>query len=448
MLAPTHSVFGIFLTLIILAVFGIQWSLHWTILLVAILGAIMPDIDHPKSVIGKMFYFISAPIERRYGHRTITHSFIGWVISSVIFALLVLFGVFIFGFVLKFEIGGLDLWPRWIAAFSISYMSHLLLDMLNPRGSQMFWPDPGRDVMPRNPKFRPESGSRVEILIFIILFALMLLAFPISKYGIASSLRWLLATPGSAIQEFKSLKTHTYVDFKGYFTETREPVEGTAEILDTDKQRLVILYQGLVPRSSKSEGGNIYTLSDELAADITASHVRIKRTNRPVKIEKKEFKNQSREYLLSQIPKGAFISGSVHLPEGMDIEFPVYPGTYKIMDQKGNDLILNYASREQIEKLALTEYFDLQKRKDQANLDQLEAQADKIKQQVRTVESGGGLTPLGRKILLSKEDIEKQQSQLAELKGQFDEINVKIDELKIKIKARKFVFSGEVYLRQ
>jgi len=61
---------------------------------------------------------------------------------------------------------------------------------------------------------------------------------------------------------------------------------------------------------------------------------------------------------------------------------------------------------------------------------------------------GGGLTPLGRKMLLSKEDIEKQQSQLAELKGQFDEIYVKIDELRIKIKARKFVFSGEVYLRQ
>ena len=226
MLAPTHSVFGIFLTLIILAVFGIQWSLHWTILLVAILGAIMTDIDHPKSVIGKMFYFISAPIERRYGHRTVTHSFIGWAISSVIFALLVLIWIFIFGFLLKFDVGGSDLWPRWIAAFSISYMSHLLLDMFNPRGSQMFWPNLGRDVMPRNPKFRPESGSRVEILIFIILFALMLFAFPISKYGIASSLRWLLATPGSAIQEFKALKTHTYVEFKGYFTETKRSGNG------------------------------------------------------------------------------------------------------------------------------------------------------------------------------------------------------------------------------
>ena len=437
MLAPTHSVFGIFLTLIILAVFGIQWSLHWTILLFAIIGSIMPDIDHPKSVIGKMFYFISAPIERRYGHRTITHSFVGWAISSVIFAFLVLVGVFIFGFVLKFEVGGLDLWPRWIAAFSISYFSHLVLDMFNPRGSQMFWPDPGRDVLPKNPKYRPESGSKVEILIFIILFVLMLFAFPISKYGIASSLRWLFATPGSAIQEFKSLKTHTYIEFRGFFTETKELVEGRGEILDVDKGRIIVLYNN-----------KLYTLSDELAADITASHVRIKRTNTPIKIERKDFNNQSREILLAQIPKGALVSGTVRLPAGLDIEFPVYPSSYKPMEQKSDDLILSFAVKEQIASLALTENFNLQKRKDQANLTQLEAQANKIRSQIRSIESGGGLTPLGRKMLLSKEDIEKQQSQLAELKGQYDEINVKIDELRLKIKARKFVFSGDVYLRQ
>ena len=183
MLAPTHSVFGIFLTLIILAVFGVQWGLHWTIILFAVLGAIIPDIDHPKSIIGKIFLPISIPLERRYGHRTVTHSLIGWAISSLIFAVLIIFGIFIFGFVLKFDVGSLDLPPRWIAAFSISYFSHLILDMFNRRGSQMFWPDPGRDVIPRNPKFRPESGSRIEGLIFLILLALTLfgISYPVIK---------------------------------------------------------------------------------------------------------------------------------------------------------------------------------------------------------------------------------------------------------------------------
>jgi len=327
--------------------------------------------------------------------------------------------------------------PRWIAAFSISYFSHLVLDMLNKRGSQMFWPDPGRDVIPKNPKFRPESGAKVEILIFFILVALMFLAFPISKYGIVSSLRWLLATPGSAIEEYKTYKNHAYLEFNGIMEETRQPVEGAGEILDVNNKRLVILYKG-----------NIYTISDELAADITAAHVRVKRTNIPIIIEHKEFKNDSRERLLSEIPRGGLVSGTVHLPEGMQITFPTYPGYYKTMQQKGNDLILSFASKEQIEQLALNEYFDLQIKKDQAELSRLYADQEKAKGQINEIESGKGLTPLGKQLLLSKEDAEKQKVQLAEQTSQLNEISVKIEELKVKMKARKFVFSGEVYLRQ
>jgi inner membrane protein len=91
MLAPTHSVFGMFMTLIILAVFGVQMSLHWSILLVAVLGALMPDIDIPKSFIGKIFWFISIPLERKFGHRTITHSLLGWVIATIIFSVIMLY---------------------------------------------------------------------------------------------------------------------------------------------------------------------------------------------------------------------------------------------------------------------------------------------------------------------------------------------------------------------
>jgi hypothetical protein len=309
--------------------------------------------------------------------------------------------------------------------------------MLNPRGSQMFWPDPGRDVIPKNPKFRPESGARIELFIFFILIALMFLAFPLSKYGIVSSLRWLLATPGSAIEEYKTYKNHAYLEFNGIMGETRTPVQGVGEILDVSNKRLVILYKG-----------QVYTISDELAADITASHVRVKRTNIPIKMEKKEFKKESRESLLSQIPKGALVSGTVNLPEGMGITFPPFPGAYRTMAQKGNDLILSYASKDQIEKLALTEYFDLQKKKDLAELSSLYAQAEKVRNQIAEAEAGKGLTPLGKELLQSKEDAGKQKVQLAELASQLNEINVKIEELKIKMRARKFVFSGEVYLRQ
>jgi len=434
MLAPTHSVFGIFLTLIILAVFGIQWSLHWSIILFAIFGAILPDIDHPRSVIGKMFAFISIPLERRYGHRTITHSLIGWAISTAIFGFIIMLLVWILGFFTSSTI--LSFAPWWISAFSISYFSHLVLDMFNPRGAQLLWPDQSRDVIPRNSKFRPESGSRVEVLFFFIIFALMLLAFPISKYGISSSLRWLLATPGSAIEEFKSQKTHSYLEFKGVLSETKQPIDGTGEILDSVNKRLIILYKN-----------KVYTLSDELAADILATHVRVKRTLVAIKIQYKEFKDKTYDYLLSQIPKEALVSGTIHLPKGMEIKFPIFPTTYKIMEQKGDDLILRFVTKDQIKKLALSDFFEIQRRKDLAELSKLRADADKIRVQIKNIHDTQGLTPLGKEILQNKDDSEKQRTQAAQLKSELEGVNIRIEETNLKIKNSKFIFSCEVYFR-
>jgi len=90
MLAPNHAVFGSSLTLFLLGIFGVSMSLHWTIILIAILGSLMPDIDMPKSTIGRLIPFISVPLERRFGHRTITHSLIGWLIATVGFGVIIL----------------------------------------------------------------------------------------------------------------------------------------------------------------------------------------------------------------------------------------------------------------------------------------------------------------------------------------------------------------------
>jgi inner membrane protein len=437
MLAPTHSVFGIFLTLIILAIFGIQLSLHWSIILFAIIGAVLPDIDHPRSMIGKLFPYISIPLERKYGHRTVTHSLFGWIISTLLVSFILVVLVWILSFALNLGLGVWDLLPRWIAAFSISYFSHLVLDMFNKRGSQLFWPDLGRDVIPKNAKFRPESGSKSEIYIFLVLVALLIPALPLSKYGIGSSLRWLLATPGSAIEEFKDQKTHSYLEFKGVLSETKEPIEGTGEIVDVQNQRLVIMYKN-----------NLYTLSDELSADILASHVRVRRTTEPIIIARKTFKDESYDSLLIQIPRTALATGTVHLPDGLELKIPDYIGAYKPIEQKGGDLILKNVTRRQIEQLALSEFFDLQKKKDAAELAKLRVQAEKIQGQIDEFDSGKGLTPLGKELLMSKQDQDKQKTQIAELKSQLDETKVNIEELELKIQKRKFAFSGEVYLRQ
>jgi len=81
-------------------------------------------------------------------------------------------------------------------------------------------------------------------------------------------------------------------------------------------------------------------------------------------------------------------------------------------------------------------------------LAKLNVQADKLQEQIDEFDAGKGLTPLGKELLMSKQDQDKQKTQLSELKSQLDETKVNIEDLELKIKARKFIFSGEVNLRQ
>ncbi len=77
----------------------------------AFLGAALPDIDHPKSHLGRRFRFTSKVVNKAFGHRTFTHS------------LLFCFGVFYL----------LMQWNLSIAVGAFSgILSHILLDMLTP----------------------------------------------------------------------------------------------------------------------------------------------------------------------------------------------------------------------------------------------------------------------------------------------------------------------------
>ncbi|VEB43121.1 Inner membrane protein ydjM [Chromobacterium violaceum] len=42
-------------------------------------GSLLPDIDHPKSWLGRRIPFLSRPISYLFGHRGITHSLLAVV---------------------------------------------------------------------------------------------------------------------------------------------------------------------------------------------------------------------------------------------------------------------------------------------------------------------------------------------------------------------------------
>lgn len=454
MLAPTHGVFGVFLTLIILAVFGIQSSLHWTVLLCAIVGSLAPDLDSGRSLIGKLFPFISTPLERKFGHRTATHSLIGWTIANLCFAILLAILFFLYYQAIPFiRFHSASLFShhsvtaiynkalpwslsyfRMVAAFAFGYISHLILDMFNPRGVQLLWPDPTRDVIPKNVDLRPESGAKSEIFIFIILVFLLCLSLPLSRYGLMTSLRWFLATPEAAISEFKTTHEKTYVTFEGIYQATRTPVSGQAEILDVQNKKMIVYFEG-----------SVFTLSDELSADILAKKVHLIKTDTPLRTATVTFTNQTRENLLAKLSQNALVSGVIILPKDMHVKIPDLPlSKFKTMTQVENELRLSFASQRDLKRVSWDDAFLLMQRQDALRFKKLNREIAKTTNELNTLDDTKGLTPLGQELLLTNEDRQTAKKKRETLSIQLDDLEFEKEELALKMKTHDLLFSGKV----
>lgn len=117
MMAVTHIALG--------AVAGMGWA-SWTdaaavpVVLAGAGGALLPDIDHPKSWLGRRLPFLSWPLVALVGHRGVTHSLVAAA-----------------GCLLLLWQAGHSL----IAApLALGYLSHLLGDWLTHGGVPLFWP--------------------------------------------------------------------------------------------------------------------------------------------------------------------------------------------------------------------------------------------------------------------------------------------------------------------
>ena len=75
MTAPNHAIGGIGFTGLFCSIFTINIFSNPLYIFLTIFGSLLPDIDHTKSIIGKLFYPFAKWISIKFGHRTITHLF-------------------------------------------------------------------------------------------------------------------------------------------------------------------------------------------------------------------------------------------------------------------------------------------------------------------------------------------------------------------------------------
>lgn len=93
----------------------------------AIFGSTIPDIDHPKSSISREHKATARCVNMMTKHRGIVHTPLFAVILYLIFDMLITNDKYWF----------LDVFNKGVF---IGYISHLVLDMLNPAGIQAFYP--------------------------------------------------------------------------------------------------------------------------------------------------------------------------------------------------------------------------------------------------------------------------------------------------------------------
>ena len=90
-------------------------------LVLAVAGALLPDVDHPQSWVGRRTRPVSTIVAATLGHRGVTHSAVAVVALIALLA----------------EAGSRRITAD---ALAVGYLSHLAADLLTPRGLRLAWP--------------------------------------------------------------------------------------------------------------------------------------------------------------------------------------------------------------------------------------------------------------------------------------------------------------------
>ena len=107
------------------------------------IGALLPDIDHPNSFIGRRSFGLSKIINKTFGHRGFTHS---------------LLCTFIIGCTLY-----ITLPAQWAAGVALGYISHILGDFFSKSGVPLMNPYSNKKY--RLPIYKTGKLSETIILI-------------------------------------------------------------------------------------------------------------------------------------------------------------------------------------------------------------------------------------------------------------------------------------------
>ena len=222
MTAPNHIVGGFTFTGILASIGGINILQDYRLIPVIVFASLLPDIDHTRSIIGKIFLPIAKIINRRYGHRTITHSLFAWLI---LFALV---SAFQSNFFPSLKIA---------QVFGLAYASHIIFDMMTVQGVPLFFPfKKNACVIPGNPEMRLRTSSiRQETMVFCVFIMSAIFMKPLFANGFWTSYNRLFGSLKHIVSEYNKSDDLIMVDFVIQHGSTKTVSQGLCLAVSTSK---------------------------------------------------------------------------------------------------------------------------------------------------------------------------------------------------------------------
>ena len=181
--------------------------------LAASAASLLPDIDHPESLIGRVFPFISKGLLRKYGHRTVTHSiFAILVISLLLIPVLFISNGMVYG------------------ALLTAFTSHIFIDLFNKAGVKLLSPCTQKEYISFHTQtLRIGVGSWKEyLLLFVLIISTVMIsgeAFSINK-AVRSTARLLYKHYDGALSDYEHASKNICTAKIEYF----DPVESKIKI--------------------------------------------------------------------------------------------------------------------------------------------------------------------------------------------------------------------------
>lgn len=293
-------------------------------------GALLPDVDTTTSGIGRYCRPLSSVIERKLGHRTLTHSLLGLAVMAALASPLLLVAPGAWGWLL------------------VGVLSHTLLDTANITGVPLLWPARLELVLVHNRGARVPYGSPREHW-WLASFALgALLLTPLARDGFAPWFHRFMGTPHGAVLDYLRWRDGygVWASVVGHNLLTGEAVDGRFRVIDALHTEQIVV---------EDPAGRAYRVGLGADSDVIADRVAVARGEAVfVRTDRVEVGGRAVAELIAALPRGArrvYVTGVLMLHGPVD-ELPSVAGWMKRIEVVGDETWLRAAGMSDLAWLA------------------------------------------------------------------------------------------------